>query len=209
MTPKPVTEKNISCAASYTHAVNFGNGEKTVLIGERLNPTGKKRLKEALKSGDSEYILGMALSQVDCGAQILDINVGLPEIDEVSLMPKIVAEVQSVTDAPLQIDTSNPAAMERAMRIYNGKPMINSVNGTRESMEAVFPLVKKYGGLVVALTLDENGIPKTADERVKIAERIFAEAEKYGIKRKNIVVDTLAMTVSADTSSALLHPRRT
>lgn len=203
MTPKPVTEKNISCAASYTHAVNFGNGEKTVLIGERLNPTGKKRLKEALKSGDSEYILGMALSQVDCGAQILDINVGLPEIDEVSLMPKIVAEVQSVTDAPLQIDTSNPAAMERAMRIYNGKPMINSVNGTRESMEAVFPLVKKYGGLVVALTLDENGIPKTADERVKIAERIFAEAEKYGIKRKNIVVDTLAMTVSADTSSAL------
>ncbi len=203
MTPKPVTEKNISCAASYTHAVNFGGGEKTVLIGERLNPTGKKRLKEALANGDSEYILGMALSQVDCGAQILDINVGVPGIDEASLMPKIVAEVQSVTDAPLQIDTSNPAAMECAMRIYNGKPMINSVNGTRESMDAVFPLVKKYGGLVVALTLDESGIPKTADERVRIAERIFAEAEKYGIKRKNIVVDTLAMTVSADTSSAL------
>lgn len=203
MKPLPTVEKNISWVSSYTHTVTFESGKNTVLIGERLNPTGKKRLKEAIKSADYEYILGMALSQVDCGAEVLDVNVGLPEVDEESVMPKTVAEIQSVTDAPLQIDTSNPVAMERTMRIYNGKPMVNSVNGSKESMDAVFPLVKKYGGLVVALTLDENGIPKTAEGRVKIAEKIFAEAEKYGIKKKDIIVDTLAMTVSADTNSAV------
>ncbi len=192
----PVTDKNITQISSYTHAVTFGGAP--VIIGERINPTGKKRLKQALKEGDMAYILGEAVSQAEAGAHVLDVNVGLPEIDEPAVLARAVCEIQAVTDLPLQIDTSNPAAMERAMRLYNGKPLVNSVSGKREVMDAIFPLVKKYGGAVIALTLDEEGIPPTAEGRIKIAKKILAEATKYGIGQKDIIFDTLAMAVSAD-----------
>lgn len=199
--PKYPSKKNITCIASYTHAVYFD--KKPVLIGERINPTGKKLFKEALRNHDTDYILNVGIKQEDAGADVLDVNVGLPEIDEVQILSETVSNLQSVTSLPLQIDTTNSAALERAMRLYNGKPMVNSVNGTKESMNAVFSLVKKYGGLVVALTLDEDGIPQTSDERVEIAKRIVNEAKKYGIERKDIIVDPLAMTISADNMSAL------
>lgn len=197
--PKPVIEKEITMVSSYTHAVVFH--ETPVLIGERINPTGKKRFKEALKNNEIDYILKEGIAQQEKGVHILDVNVGLPEIDEVSMLKTAVCELQAVVDLPLQIDTADPVAMETALRRYNGKAMINSVNGKKESMEAVFPLVKKYGGLVVALTLDENGIPDTANERVMIAEKILAEATKYGISKKNIIFDPLALTISADDTS--------
>ena len=199
--PVPVTEKNITCVSSYTHAVCFG--EDPVLIGERINPTGKKRFKQALCENDIDYILQEGISQEEKGAHILDVNVGLPEIDEKEMMCRVVRELQAVTDLPLQIDTADPDAMEAALRLYNGKAMINSVNGKEESMRAVFPLVKKYGGVVVALTLDERGIPETAEERIEIAEKILRTAAEYGISKKDIVFDTLAMTISADNKAAL------
>ena len=196
----PITKKTLTTVSSYTKAVEFKNAP--VIVGERINPTGKKKLKEALRENRLDYILGEAVSQQDKDAKILDINVGLPEIDEVKMLTDVVLSVQAVSDLPLQLDSSDPVALEKAMRIYNGKPMINSVNGKQSSMDAIFPLVKKYGGVVVALTLDENGIPKTATERVAIAEKIIAEANKYGIDKKDIVVDALAMAVSSDKNSA-------
>ena len=195
----PVEKKNHTLVSSYTHAVCFDN---PVLIGERINPTGKPRFKEALRSGDINYILREGISEAEHGAHILDVNVGLPEIDEPELLSRTVCELQAVTDLPLQIDTSNTVAMERALRSYNGKAMINSLSGKAESMRAVFPLVKKYGGVVVALTLDEGGIPALAEDRLAIAERILKEAEKYGIDKKDIIFDPLAMAVSADKNAA-------
>ncbi len=177
-------------------------GDKPVIIGERINPTGKKRLKQALKDHDLDYILKEGISQQDAGAHILDVNVGLPDIDEPAVMKEIVTELQSVTNLPLQIDTVNAEAMEAAMRIYNGKPMVNSVNGKQESMDAVFPLIKKYGGVVVGLTLDEEGIPDDVEGRVRIAGKIIEEAKKYGIDKKDIVIDVLAMTISSDANGA-------
>lgn len=197
---KQIKEKNITCVTGYSDCVEIGN--KPVIIGERINPTGKPKLKAALKNNDISYILKEALSQQEAGADVLDVNVGLPEIDEKSMLEKVIVELQAVTEIPLQIDTSDFSAMEKAMRIYNGKPLVNSVNGKKESMEAVFPIVKKYGGTVIALTLDEKGIPETAEERVEIAKRIIACAEKYGIKKKDIIVDPLAMTVSGNKMSA-------
>ncbi len=194
--PAPVTDKNLTCAASYTHAVYFGGAP--VIIGERINPTGKKRLKQAITEGDIAYILSEAVKQAEAGAHVLDVNVGLPGIDERAVLGAAVCEIQAVTDLPLQIDTSDVGAMESAMRIYNGKPLVNSVNGKREVMDAVFPLVKKYGGAVIALTLDENGIPATAEGRAEIAKRIIAAAAEYGIAKKDLIFDTLAMAVSAD-----------
>ncbi|MBQ9121393.1 MAG: dihydropteroate synthase, partial [Clostridia bacterium] len=200
ITPIAVEKKNISVVSSYSRAVLFG--ERPVLIGERINPTGKKRFKEALRSGDIDYILNEGISQEEKGAQILDVNVGLPEIDEVQMLRSVVCELQAVTPLPLQIDTSDAFAMEAALRRYNGKAMINSVNGKQESMDAVFQLAKKYGGLVVALTLDENGIPDKAEDRLAIARKILSESEKYGIEKKDIIFDPLAMTVSADQNAA-------
>ena len=198
--PQPITKKNVTCVSSYTHAVIFD--KEPILIGERINPTGKKRFKEALKSGDMDYILREGLSQAEAGVHILDVNVGLPEIDEVRTLANTVCRLQEVTDLPLQIDTSDPVAMEAALRRYNGKAMINSVNGKTESMKTVFPLVKKYGGVVVALTLDEGGIPALAEDRVAIAERILSVAKEYGIDKKDIVFDPLALTISADQNAA-------
>ena len=185
--------------SSYTHAVDF---DRPVLIGERINPTGKKRFKQALKEKDTGYILAEGIAQQEKGAHILDVNVGSPEIDEKEELPRYIEELQAVIDLPLQIDTSDSVAMERAMRLYNGKPLVNSVNGKAESMAAVFPLVKKYGGVVVALTLDENGIPETAEGRVAIADKIIATAKTYGIDEKDIIVDPLAMAISADKNAA-------
>ncbi len=200
MTPKAITQKDISVVSSYTHAVEFGNSP--VLIGERINPTGKKRFKQALIDGDMGYILTEGLRQQEKGVHILDVNVGIPDIDEEKVLSDTVFNLQSVTDLPLQIDTSNASAMEKALRLYNGKAMINSVNGKEDSMHSIFPLVKKYGGVVVALTLDENGIPDTIEGRVDIAKKILNTAEKYGIEKKDIVFDTLAMAVSADKDAA-------
>ena len=171
-------------------------GDKPLIIGERINPTGKKKLKQALRERDYDYILEEAFKQQEKGAHILDVNVGLPEIDEPEVMVSVVKQLQSVTKLPLQIDTSDPVTMERALRVYNGKAMINSVNGKQEVMETIFPLVKKYGGVVVGLTLDEEGIPDTAEGRVAIAKRIIDTAASYGIAKKDIVIDTLTMTIS-------------
>ena len=201
ITPKPLTDKGRTVVSSYTHAVEIA--DDPIIIGERINPTGKSRFKQALRDHDMDYILQEGFSQQDKGAQILDINVGLPEIDEPSMILDVVREVQSVIDLPLQIDTSNACAMEKALRYYNGKAMINSVNGKQESMEAVFPLVKKYGGVVVGLTLDESGIPATAEGRYAIAEKIVKTAESYGISRKDIVMDVLCMTISSDPQGAV------
>lgn len=193
-------KKNKTVVSSYTRAAEIGGAP--VLIGERINPTGKKKLKEALRTGDMGYILNEAIRQAEKGVQILDVNVGLPEIDEAETMARVVREVQAVTDLPLQLDSSDPVAMEAGLRLYNGKALVNSVNAKEESMRAVFPLVKKYGGVVVALTIGEDGIPDTAAERVALAERIVARAEEYGIDRKDILVDPLALTVSSDGGSA-------
>ena len=194
--PLPITEKTETVVSSYTHAVAFG--ATPLLIGERINPTGKKRFREALLAHDVGYLLGEAVRQEEAGADILDVNVGHPEIDEVAFLAEAVGEIQAVTDLPLCIDTASPEAMEAALRRYNGKPLVNSVSGKRESLEAILPLVKKYGGTVIALTLDEDGIPTTAEGRIAIATRILAAAEAMGIKKKDIVFDTLTLTVSAD-----------
>lgn len=199
--PTPIEKKNLTLVSSYTHTVSFG--ESPVLIGERINPTGKKRFKQALIENDINYILNEGVSQQEKGVHILDVNVGLPDIDEVDMLCSAVCELQTVTDLPLQIDTADSTALATALRRYNGKAMINSVNGKAGSMNAVFPLVKKYGGLVVALTLDENGIPDTAEGRYKIAEKILKVAADYGIDKKDIIFDTLALTISADTGSAV------
>ena len=200
MAPCPVTRKPFTCVSSYTHAVVFG--DSPVLIGERINPTGKKRFQQALRENDMDYILSEGIRQQEQGVQVLDVNVGLPEIDEPELLTRAVCELQAVLDLPLQIDTADTAAMERALRRYNGKAMINSVNGKQESMDAIFPLARKYGGVVVALTLDENGIPETAEGRVAIAEKILRTAERYGIDRRDLVFDPLAMAVSAAPNAA-------
>ena len=194
--PQPVTPKHRTVVSSYTHAVEFGS--KPVMIGERLNPTGKKRLKEALRAGDLDYILSEGLRQQDQNAAVLDVNVGLPELDEPAVLTRCVTALQAVCDLPLQLDTSDPAAMEQALRLYNGKAMVNSVSGKEESMRAIFPLVKKYGGLVVCLTLDEQGIPATAEGRLAIAKKIVARAAEYGIGVHDLIFDPLAMTVATD-----------
>lgn len=199
-TPKPVTDKNITVISSYSHAVKFG--EAPVLIGERINPTGKKLFKEALRNGDIDYILNEGLKQQEKGVDVLDVNVGLPEIDEEAMLQKVCFELQAIIDLPLQIDTTDINAMESALRHYNGKPMINSVNGKDAVMKEIFPLVKKYGGLVVCLTLDEDGIPDSAEKRVEIAKKIIRTAKEYGIRKKDLIFDTLAMTISADNRSA-------
>lgn len=201
MQPLPLTDKNKTVISSYSHTVEFG--KKPILIGERINPTGKSKFKQALRDHNIDYILQEGFREQDKKVQVLDVNVGLPEIDEVSILQEVVVQLQSVIDLPLQIDTSDPAAMETAMRLYNGKPMVNSVNGKEECMNQVFPLIKKYGGVVVALTLDENGIPETAQGRLDIAKKIYAKAKKYGIPEKDIIVDVLTMSVSTDERAAL------
>ncbi|WP_349670361.1 homocysteine S-methyltransferase family protein [Lacrimispora sp.] len=193
--------KNRTVISSYAQAVVID--QDPVIIGERINPTGKAKFKQALKDHNLEYILREGVLQQDNGAHVLDVNVGLPEIDESAMMVEVVKELQSIIDLPLQIDTSNMTAMERAMRIYNGKPLINSVNGKKEVMEAIFPLVKRYGGVVVALALDEDGIPETAEGRIAVSKKIYDTAAGYGIGKEDIIIDALCMTVSSDNKGAI------
>ena len=198
----PLPEKRTALPTLVTssmHAVRLGRDP--ILIGERLNPTGKKRLKDALRAYEADYLIGEAERQIASGARILDVNVGLPELDEASLLPKVASELQAVTDVPLCLDSSSPEALERAMRVYSGKPLVNSVTGKEESLSAVLPLIKKYGGVLIALTMDESGIPETAEERVLIAERIAERAAKFGIPKSELLIDPLALTVSADPSA--------
>ena len=173
------------------------------IIGERINPTGKKLFKEALRNNDTGYILNQAIEQIRAGADILDVNVGLPEIDEKAMMIKAVKEIQSVTDAPLQIDSTIPEVLEAALRIYNGKPIVNSVNGEESSLETVLPLVKKYGAAVVGLTLDKNGIPPKAEQRFAIAEKILKRAMYYGIPKEDVFIDCLTLTASSEQEAVM------
>lgn len=199
--PVPVVKKHRTVVSSFAQAVEFG--DSPIIIGERINPTGKSKFKQALREHNLEYILQEGVSQQDHGAHVLDVNVGLPEIDEPAMMVEVVRELQSIIDLPLQLDTSDVQAMEQAMRIYNGKPLINSVNGKAESMNAVFPLVKKYGGVVVALALDEDGIPETPEGRIRVAEKIYRTAAEYGIGAEDILIDALCLTVSSDSQGAV------
>lgn len=195
-----VTEKDFTVVTSYSKAVYLDR--RPVIIGERINPTGKKLFKEALRNEDMNYIMGEAFKQVEAGAHILDVNVGLPEINEPELMEKAVKSISASVNLPLQIDSSDPVTLDRALRIYNGKPMVNSVNGKAESLEAILPIVKKYGGVLVGLCLDEDGIAPTAEGRVRVAKKIADKAMEYGIKRKDLVMDALTLTVSAQQSEA-------
>ncbi len=200
ISPKSPPRAPRTVVSSGTHALELPWND-SVIIGERINPTGKKRLREAYKAGDTGYILREALAQMEAGAHILDVNAGVPGLDEPSVLQATVESIQGVCDLPLQIDTSDPRAMDRALRHYNGKALVNSVNGKTEVMEAVFPLVVQYGGVVVGLTLDEAGIPGTAEGRVAIARKILATGARYGLKPHDFVIDVLCLTVSADANS--------
>ena len=200
MQPKEITQKENTVISSYSKVVAFA--DKPILIGERINPTGKSKFKQALRDHDIDYILREGFAQEEKKVHVLDVNLGLPEIDEVAMLKEVVVKLQSVIDLPLQIDTSDPVALEGALRLYNGKALINSVNGKEESMNSVFPLVKKYGGVVVALTLDESGIPETVEGRLLIADKIYKKAAEYGISKKDIIVDVLTMSISTDGQAA-------
>ncbi|WP_129596197.1 homocysteine S-methyltransferase family protein [Anaerophilus nitritogenes] len=194
-------KKHITAACSANQTVVLGNEVK--IIGERINPTGNKKLKEALRNYHMDYILNEAILQMEAGADVLDVNVGLPEIDEQKTMIHLIKEIQSIIHIPLQIDSTNKEVIEAAARIYNGKPIINSVNGKEQVMKEIFPIVKKYGACVIGLTLDEEGIPKKAEERVKIAQKIIRTAQDYGIPKENIMIDCLVLTASAQQSEVM------
>ena len=194
-----VENKRLSLASSYSTTIKIG--DRPLLIGERINPTGKPKLKQALRDKDFNYILNQAIGQSEHGAHIIDVNVGLPEIDEINVLKDTICAIQSIIDVPLQLDSNNPLAIEKAMRHYNGKPLINSVNGDDESMEAIFPLIKKYGGLVIALTLDKNGIPNSPEDRVEIAKRIISKASEYKIETSEIIFDPLALSIATDSNN--------
>ena len=176
----------------------------TVLIGERINPTGKKRLAEALAAGEFDVAKEMAVSQIEAGADILDINVVTPGVDEIKVLPKVVEAVMDAVDAPLCIDINDPRALEEALKVYEGKPIINSVSGEESSMETILPLVKEFNGAVIGLTIDEKGIPKESDQRMAIAHRIVERAESYGIPREDIIIDPLALTVGSDSNAGVV-----
>ena len=198
--PPAIEKKHHTVVSSFSRAVEINDDFK--IIGEKINPTGNKPVKSALKENNISALLNLATEQSERGAHILDVNVGLPEIDEVEMLPRVIKEIQSITDTPLMLDTSNYQAMEQAARYYNGKPFINSVSGKQESMDQILPIAQKYGGVLIALTLDDKGIPKTSDARVEVALKIVSEAEKYGITKDDIVVDPLTLTISADPTAA-------
>ena len=199
---KNIREAPRSVPAAVCSPVQVVPIDRVRVIGERINPTGKKRMKEALLREDLDYMLGQALEQTQAGADILDVNVGLPEIDEGAMLVKVVKALQGVTDAPLQLDSTRPEALEKALRVYCGKAIVNSVNGDEETLEAILPLVKKYGAAVLGLTLDKNGVPKTAQARFDIARRILEKALSFGIRREDVYIDCLTLTVSAEQAAA-------
>jgi 5-methyltetrahydrofolate--homocysteine methyltransferase len=195
---REIKKKSIVCSPS-----QWVDIDKINVVGERINPTGKAAFKEALRSSDIDYLLKIAVEEVEAGADILDVNLGLPDIDERKMMIKSIKELQAILDIPLQIDSSDPEVIESALRYYNGTAIVNSVNGEKEVLEKVLPAVKKYGASVIGLTLDEKGIPKTADERFKIAERIVKKAAEYGIASDKIIIDCLTLTASAQQEGVL------
>ena len=196
-------------ARQAVHRTALCSAERTVeidevrIVGERINPTGKKRFKTALAEHDIAYILTQALEQTAAGAEILDVNVGLPGLDEAAVMAEVVEAIQSVSNVPLQIDSGDPKTIEAALRIYNGKALVNSVNGEDRNLETLLPIVRKYGAAVIGLTLDENGLPQTAEERVRIAEKIIHKAGEYGIPKEDVIIDCLTLTVSAQQEQAM------
>lgn len=189
--------------SSATKEVIIGGNLPTRLIGERINPSGRKRLTEALQSGNLDLIRKEAIAQVKAGADILDVNVGATGVDEVDLLPKAVKIVMEAVDVPICIDGENPKALEAALKVYKGKAIVNSVKGEKKSLETILPLIKEYGAVVVGLTIDDDGLPKTAEKRLAIAGKIIERAEKLGIPRQDVIIDTLAMAIAADSKAAL------
>ena len=187
--------------SSATREVIIGHDQPTVLIGERINPTGKKKLAEALKSGNLEVVRNEALAQVQAGADILDVNIGTFGVDEVTLFPQVVQVVMEAVDLPLCLDSANHEALEAALKVYQGKPLINSVTGEEHSLARILPMVKEYGAAVIGLVQDNEGIPNNTERRVAIAHKIIAQAEATGISREDVIIDCLAFAVGADTSS--------
>lgn len=200
---KKYVKREVNIPAACCCATNTVIIDQPRIIGERINPTGKKRFKEALLAGDIDYILGQAIEQIHAGADILDVNVGLPAIDEKAMMCRAVKALQGVADVPLQLDSTIPEVMEAALRVYNGKPIVNSVNAEEKSLETVLPLVKKYGAAVVGLTLDEEGIPKTAEKRFELAKKILDRALSYGIRKEDVYIDCLTLTASAEQENVM------
>jgi len=190
--------------SSSTKEVIIGDGHPTALIGERINPTGKKRMAEALKAGDMDFICQEAVQQVQDGADIIDINVSTPGVDEVSLLPKAVMAVMEAVDVPLCIDSSNPDALTAALKAYSGKPLINSVNGETASLNKILPVIKEYGAAVIGLTQDNEGIPADAEKRIAVADKIVQQAKAVGIPREDVVIDCLAMAIGAVPSAGLV-----
>jgi 5-methyltetrahydrofolate--homocysteine methyltransferase len=183
--------------------VIIGDNHPTVLIGERINPTGKKKLAEALKAGDLEIVRKEALAQTQAGADIIDVNVGAFGIDETDLLPKAVQAVMETVDTPLCLDSSNPDALEAALKVYKGKPLVNSVTGEERSLKRILPLIKEYGAAVIGLVQDDEGIPKDTEGRVRIAHKIVDKVEAAGISRENLVIDCLAFAVGAEPASGV------
>jgi len=190
--------------SSPTREVLISDGKPTVLIGERINPSGRKKLAEALRSGDFELACKEAIAQVEAGADILDVNVASPGIDEIAVLPKIVQKVMAFIDVPLCIDINNPGALRGALKVYKGKPIVNSVTGEENSLNEILPLVKEYGAAVIGLTIDEEGIPKESGRRVAIAHKIIERAESLEIPAEDVIIDCLALTVGAATNAALV-----
>ena len=199
---KPQKEESIKHGLRICSSTDVVTVDHVTVIGERINPTGKKRLKQALLEKDFDYLLNQAIEQIDAGAEILDVNVGVPSLDDVEMLPEVIKKLQSVTGLPLQIDSSNPKAIEAALRVYTGKAIVNSVNGEPEVMDSIFPIVKKYGAAVIGLTLDSAGIPDKAEDRFAIAQRILDKALEYGIPREDLIIDCLTLTVSAQQKEA-------
>jgi len=196
--PRKVSEETRLCSITKLVTVN-----EVRIIGERINPTGKKRFQQSLRENDFDYVMAQGVQQADAGADILDVNVGVPGLDEASLMRKCVMGLQATVDLPLQIDSNDPNAIETGLRAFCGKAIVNSVNGETEKLEKILPLVKEYGAAVVGLTMDERGIPETAEERFEIAKRILSACESYGIPKRDVFIDCLCLTVSASQSSAI------
>lgn len=193
-------ETKVSSAKS---EVVIGDERPTVLIGERINPTGKKKLAAALKAGDLDLVKQEALAQVKAGADILDVNVAAPEVDEVAILPQAIETIMATVDVPLCIDINNQAALAGALAVYKGKPIVNSVSGEERSLSEVLPLVKQYQAAVIGLTIDDDGIPKTAEKRLEIARKIIDRAEAAGIPREDIIIDCLALSLGADDKAGL------
>ncbi|UCE33479.1 MAG: dihydropteroate synthase [Deltaproteobacteria bacterium] len=190
--------------SSATTEVLITDKGPTVLIGERINPSGKKKLAEALKSGDFEVVRKEAIAQVEAGADILDVNVACPGVDEISALPKAIETIMASVDVPLCIDINNPVALKEALKVYKGKPIVNSVTGEENSLNKLLPLVKEYGAAVIGLTMDDEGIPKESDRRVAVAHKIVERAGSLGIPAEDVIIDCLALTLGADTNAGMV-----